>query len=55
MIAVVGWRSSGDAEFEQMVSIDSGAGYGSVFGDGNDVQVDLFSTASRMCLARGCA
>jgi len=31
----------GDAEFEEMVCIDSRAGYGSVFGDGNDLLVDL--------------
>lgn len=31
----------GDAEFQEMVCIDLKAGYGSIFGDGNDVQVDL--------------
>ncbi len=31
----------GEAEFQEFVSIDLKAGYGSIFGDGNDVQVDL--------------
>jgi len=31
----------GEAEFHEFVSIDLKAGYGSIFGDGNDVQVDL--------------
>lgn len=31
----------GDAEFQETVCIDLKAGYGSIFGDGNDVQVDL--------------
>lgn len=30
-----------DVEFHEAVSIDLKAGYGSVFGDGNDVQIDL--------------
>ncbi|MDC8785988.1 hypothetical protein [Roseateles koreensis] len=31
----------GEAEFQEFVSIDLKAGYGSIFGDGNDVQIDL--------------
>lgn len=31
----------GDAEFGEMVCVDFRAGYGSIFGDGNDIQVDL--------------
>jgi hypothetical protein len=31
----------GDAEFQETVCIDVKAGYGSIFGDGNDVQLDL--------------
>lgn len=31
----------GDPEFEEMLCIELKAGYASVFGDGNDVQVDL--------------
>lgn len=30
-----------EAEFQEFVSIDLVAGYGSVFGDGNSVQLDL--------------
>jgi antitoxin CcdA len=30
-----------DVEFSEFASIDMKAGYGSIFGDGNDVQVDL--------------
>lgn len=31
----------GDAEFAEFISVDTKAGYGSTFGDGNDVQIDL--------------
>ncbi len=31
----------GEAEFQEFASIDLKAGYGSVFGDGNEVQIDL--------------
>jgi len=31
----------GEVEFHEAISIESKAGYGSIFGDGNDVQVDL--------------
>lgn len=31
----------GDVEFHESASIELKAGYGSIFGDGNDVQVDL--------------
>lgn len=31
----------GDFEFQEFASIDFTAGYGTIFGDGNDVQVDL--------------
>lgn len=31
----------GEAEFQEFVSIELKAGYASIFGDGNDVQVDL--------------
>lgn len=31
----------GEAEFQEFVSIELKAGYTSVFGDGNDVQIDL--------------
>ena len=30
-----------EAEFQEFVSIDLKAGYASIFGDGNDVQIDL--------------
>ena len=30
-----------EAEFHEFVSIELKAGYGSIFGDGNDVQIDL--------------
>lgn len=33
--------SIGDVEFHECVSIDLKAGYASIFGDGNDVQIDL--------------
>jgi hypothetical protein len=42
----------GDAEFEEMVSIESRAGYGSVFGDGNDVQVDLCQHCLKVVLGQ---
>ena len=32
---------AGDVEFPEFASIDMRAGYGSIFGDGNDVQIDL--------------
>ena len=31
----------GDSEFHEFFSIDVKAGYGSIFGDGNEVQIDL--------------
>ncbi len=31
----------GDAEFAEFITVDMKAGYGSTFGDGNDVQIDL--------------
>jgi len=31
----------GEVEFHEMASLDLKAGYGSIFGDGNDVQIDL--------------
>ncbi len=31
----------GETEFEEFVSVDHKAGYASVFGDGNQVQIDL--------------
>lgn len=31
----------GDPEFHEFVSVDLKAGYASIFGDGNDVQIDL--------------
>lgn len=31
----------GDVEFPEFVCVDMKAGYGSTFGDGNDVQIDL--------------
>lgn len=31
----------GDVEFAEFISVDTRAGYGSTFGDGNDVQIDM--------------
>ncbi|RYG37935.1 MAG: hypothetical protein EON93_02845 [Burkholderiales bacterium] len=31
----------GEVEFQESISIDTKAGYGSIFGDGNGLQVDL--------------
>jgi len=31
----------GEVEFHESVSLELKAGYGSIFGDGNDVQIDL--------------
>ncbi|WP_342133511.1 hypothetical protein [Hydrogenophaga sp. OTU3427] len=33
--------ADGEIEFHEMTCIDAKAGYGSIFGDGNNVQVDL--------------
>lgn len=38
----------GEVEFHESVSIDLTAGYASIFGDGNDIQIDL----CQHCLAR---
>lgn len=42
----------GDAEFQETVCIDLKAGYGSIFGDGNDVQVDLCQHCLKVTLGR---
>ena len=42
----------GDAEFHEAVSIDLKAGYGSVFGDGNVVQIDLCQQCLKLTLGR---
>jgi hypothetical protein len=40
----------GDAEFGEMVCIESKAGYGSIFGDGKDVLVDLCQHCFKLVL-----
>jgi len=42
----------GEAEFQEYVSIDLKVGYASIFGDGNDVQVDLCQHCLRTTLGR---
>lgn len=42
----------GDVEFHEAVSIDLKAGYGSVFGDGNEVQIDLCQHCLKLTLGR---
>lgn len=41
----------GEVGFEQMTSISLEAGYGSIFGDGNQVEVDLCETCLRDTLS----
>ena len=41
-----------DVEFHEAASIDLKAGYGSVFGDGNDVQIDLCQHCLKLTLGR---
>ena len=40
----------GEIEFHEMTCIDAKAGYGSIFGDGNDVQVDLCQLCLKLTL-----
>lgn len=40
----------GEAEFQEFVSIELKAGYASIFGDGNDVQIDLCQQCLRTSL-----
>lgn len=40
----------GEVEFHEFVSIDLKAGYASIFGDGNDIQVDLCQCCLRLTL-----
>jgi len=42
----------GEVEFHEAVSIDVKAGYGSIFGDGNDVQIDLCQHCLKLTLGR---
>lgn len=42
----------GDTEFRETASIDLKAGYGSIFGDGNSVQIDLCQHCLKLTLAR---
>lgn len=42
----------GEVEFNEIVSIDQKAGYGSAFGDGNDVQIDLCQHCLKRTLGR---
>lgn len=43
--------TNGEIEFHEMTCIDTKAGYGSIFGDGNDVQVDLCQHCLKFTLA----
>lgn len=42
--------SGGEVEFHEMTCIDAKAGYGSIFGDGNEVQVDLCQHCLKLTL-----
>jgi hypothetical protein len=42
----------GEVEFSEIASIDLKAGYGSIFGDGNDVQIDLCQYCLKLTLGR---
>lgn len=41
-----------EVEFHEMASLDLKAGYGSIFGDGNDVQIDLCQHCLKLTLGR---
>lgn len=41
---------NGESEFYEMTSINAKAGYGSIFGDANNVQVDLCQHCLKMTL-----
>ncbi|MGB7421128.1 MAG: hypothetical protein WA917_04575 [Comamonas sp.] len=42
----------GEVDFSEMASIHIKAGYGSIFGDGNDVQVDLCQHCLKLALGQ---
>lgn len=42
----------GEVEFSEMTSIHMNEGYGSIFGDGNDVQVDLCQHCLKLTLGQ---
>lgn len=42
----------GEVEFSEMICIHMKAGYGSIFGDGNDVQVDLCQHCLKLTLGQ---
>lgn len=42
----------GDLEFPETTCIDLKAGYGSIFGDGNEVQIDLCQHCLKLTLGR---
>jgi len=42
----------GEVEFSEFASIDLKAGYGSIFGDGNDVQIDFCQYCLKLTLGR---
>jgi hypothetical protein len=42
----------GEVEFHEIASLDLKAGYGSIFGDGNDVQIDLCQHCLKLTLGR---
>lgn len=44
--------TNGEVEFYEMTCIDAKAGYGSIFGDGNNVQVDLCQHCLKFTLDR---
>jgi len=42
--------TDGEIEFHEMTSIDAKAGYGSIFGDGNNVQIDMCQHCLKLTL-----